>query len=699
MAYDLQSVLTAISSDKMLTLSAASFVEKRTKSASDLLNAAESVMADEATASGLVGAIPVSFPSLNKDGGYSVINSVDFLNALENDQESMISNGKEFDVDVVLEDLTTSIAGSYAAAEALRTVSESYAKEDNSASLISNFTSRLQLKFSGLTPAASNYGYIFLETLSSQSLTARDKVMAIFSVLGVNETQSYNGVGVPSSTFNDITGSNVWTAWGAEVASSNVVTTVVNAGKNVINGLGKITTAALSPLYKKVKKVVNVYTTVQDSFKSDKDGNFNGFSDYGTTFKLAKVTFNYTDPLVTILDWTKYYVKLIANDINAVVTDDILSNLQIIDPTATTIEEGVDHLWSSYSTSHLTRSGEILVDLIAVQDIIYSIEYPNASFFDKLSADRYLVFELPGSQVYCWLVGSDVYIDFQWKIIGKANLPGVTSTDPGAWLEAIAAMKYNDVDAIDTDVKMYDAIKDAKLATITYLWWSAIYTGRIDQQTYMDYAEQVGYAFTKSGYTPLSSPPSVNNLDLAKLLSGSADGSFITDSTSNSTRFDIFENMLFMLFGQMTSGQYYASYYYSSSQDIGKYQVMTDAALADYVTYALVGAVIAAVSIAALKGIMLLAKKAWIMGQYANTVTFNAISTGNATPENLNLLYKLSRRANRFGLIATGLSGSTSSLLTMSAAASNSSIINGILGNGNTISGGKSIYDVYKTIK
>jgi hypothetical protein len=712
-----QKLLSQVASEGMMALSVASYMEKRVEKAANLVTALTSVLSEaESVADVLLNNLPKNILVTDVDGNYKQILSEALLTAAERGEDVFIQAGSVFDVDQCVEEISSSVAGGYAAAEAFRTLAQSYMNNGDVTALISDYRSRVELRFSGLTSAAASYGYLFLDILSSRSMSIVDKIHAVLNTLGVYDTSNYSGIGKPRSGFLDITGVNVWTAFAADVLGINVVDTVINAGKKIVQGVGKVVSSVLpflKGIHNKVKKVVKVYTAQLDSFKSDDDGEFNGFSDYGTTLKLANSTFDNPYGVDTILEATKHYGALIHAAVlgdeyyipsHASIVDIFHEYLPSLDPFAS-ITECVDRLYQDLAVPASIsnqRTGAILHDLRLIKDYAYSRFYPDRAFFDKLSSDKYLVFETIGAEVYCWRDSSDVYIRFNWKPI---------SVDPASfvfddtkfisgqidWEPMLATIKASEVKP-DTDSDMIDYIEYAKRWNslyMTYLAYAHGYTMTGNPQADADgIYSRIG---TSSSYPgSYSSNDPYDNLRLARFLSGSADGECIVRDL---TQLDTFTSGMLSLFKSMTSDEYYAAYYYSSAMRQGKYEVMTDSQLSNMVTYLIIGVTAVIGGFFALKAFTALRAKAFALKAKAESHAWALSLLGVGEPSDYVELYKMSRKANRLAIITGALTGSVSTLFTIGSSSSALLNSNGILNVGSNIKGGRSINDVYNLIK
>jgi hypothetical protein len=643
------------------------------------------------------------------NGNYKQVSTASLVTAAGFGEDSFIYGGSTFDVDQCVDEVSSSVAGGYAAAEAFKTLAQSYLNNGDVTALISDYRSRVELRFSGLTSAAASYGYLFLDTLASRSKSITEKIYAILEVLGVYETTSYNGIGKPRSGFMDITGVNVWTAFAADVIEMGVVRTIVSAGKKIVNGIGKIVSSIFGGIYNKVKKTVKVYTAVLDSFKSDDDGEFNGFSDYGTTLKLPNATFDNPYGTDTIMDAVKHFGALFLGDDTYIpdhadifgIFREYLSGIGENSTITDCVDMLYDQLAVPSSISDL-RTGSILTDLRLIKDFAYSILYPDRTFFDKLSPDRYLVFETIGAEVYAWRDGSDVYIRFNWKPISvdpddfdfdeDEFISGQTDWEP-----MIATIKATEVKPT-TDAAMITYIEYAKrwnALYITYLAYAHGYTMTSDPLA--DANTMYSRIGTSSPYPGnYSSNDPYDNLRLARFLSGSSDGTCIVRNVS---ALDVFTSGMLSLFKSMTSGEYYAAYYYSSSMQQGKYEVTTDSDLSHFVAYLIIGAAAITAGFFALKAFTLLRARAFALKAKAESNAWALSLLGIGTPADYTELYKMSRKANRLAIIASALTGSISTLFTIGSSSSALLNSNGILNASSNIKGGKSINDVYNLIK
>jgi hypothetical protein len=465
----------------------------------------------------------------------------------------------------------------------------------------------------------------------------------------------------------------------------------------------------LGGLYNKVKKAVKVYLGVLDSFKSDDDGEFNGFSDYGTTLKLTNATFSNPYGLDTITEAAKHFGALILNDEDYIPTAtnivgifrEYISGLGASSSITDCIDALYAHL-SVPSSISSQRTGAILSDLKLIEDYAYSHLFPNRAFFDKLSSDRYLVFETIGAEVYSWLDGSDVYIRFNWKPI---SIRPVTYgfnwvklvTGEADWGPVIATIKAAEVNP-ESDADMIDYIEYAKRWNgiyMTYLAYAHGYVMSGDPNTdAFNMYRSIGTRPTYSGDYTSTDP--YDNLRLARFLSGSSDGSFIVKDL---TQQDAFTDGMLSLFEAMTSGEYYAAYYYSSTMQQGKYEVMTDSQLSNITTYTIIGVAAVVAGFFALKAFTALRVRAFTLKAKAESGAWTLARLGTGTPDDYAKLYKMSRKANRLSIIASALTGSVSTLFTIGSSSSSLLNSNGILNVGSNIKGGKSINDVYALIK
>jgi hypothetical protein len=706
MSNTVQDVLSQVASERMMALSAASFIEKRVEKAANLVSALTSVLSEEASMQDVLqNNLPANILLTDVEGDYKQIPTDVLITAAEQDEDEFLHDGSHFDVDQCVDEISSSVAGGYAAVEAFKTLAQSYLNNGDVTALISDYRSRVELRFSGLTSAAASYGYLFIDTLASKSMSVVDKIHTIMDMLGVFNTSSYAGIGKPQSGFMDITGVNVWTAFAADVIESNIVSTVVSAGKKIANGIGKVISSVFGSLYNKVKKIAKVYTAILDSFKSDDEGEFNGFSDYGTTLKITKATFSNPYGTDTIVDAVKHFGALILNDdqytpdatdIVGIFTEYLLDLSD-----SPSIMDCVDALYTHLSVpSSISdqRTGSILSDLKLIEEYAYSKLYPHKAFFDKLSTDRYLVFETIGAEVYAWVDGSDVYMRFNWRPISvdpdDFNWIGLI-TGQVDWSPIMATIKASEVNP-QSDAEMIDYIYHAK-------FWNAVYI------TYLCYAlgntlgnnPQLDAIYVRNNIgnpNPgnYSSSDPYDNLRLARFLAGSADGTcLIKDLTED----NILTHGMLSLFETMTSGEYYAAYYYSSAMQQGKFEVKTDSELSSMVTYAIIGVVAVVAGFFALKAFTALRARSFALKAKAESHAWALALLGEGEPADYVELYKMSRRANRLSIIAGALTGSISTLFTIGSSSSSLMSSNGILNVGSSIKGGKSINDVYALIK
>jgi hypothetical protein len=685
-------------------------MEKRIEKAANLVSALTSVLSEEQSfLDVLQNDLPVNILLTDIDGNYRQVSVKSFITAAELGDDLFVDEGSTFDVDQCVDELSSSLAGGYAAVEALKTLAQSYLNKGDVTALISDYRSRIELRFSGLTSAAASYGYLFIDILSSKSMSIVDKIRSILDVFGVFSNANYNGIGKPKSGFMDITGVNVWTAFAADIVEINLAATVVKACEKIASGIGKVVNSVFGNLYKKVKKTVKVFTAVLDSFKSDDEGEFNGFSDYGTTLKLTNATFHNPYTTNTIVDAVKHYGALILNDDGYVPTAtnvvgifrEYLSELD----ESSSITDCIDALYARLSVPSSIanrRTGAILSDLKLIEDYAYSHLFPNRAFFDKLSSDRYLVFETPGAEVYSWRDGSDIYIRFNWKpapIEFLAFKYHYFDHLPGdyLWGEYIPFIKSKEINP-SSDAVMIDHIHCAKILNAAYLTYLARALGYTMTGDFENDAKAMYDSIGTSGPYPgdyLSGDP-YNNLRLARFLSGSADGTCIVKDLTDG---DIFTSGMLALFEAMTSGEYYAAYYYSYAMNQGKYEVRTDSELSNFVVYALGVISIAIASFFALKAFTALRARAFTLKVKAESEAWALSLLDIGEPADYTRLYKMTRKANRLAIIASALTGSISTLFTIGSSASSLLNSNGILNAGSSIKGGKSINDVYALIK
>jgi len=707
MSNAIQDVLSQVSSERMMALSAASYMEKRIEKAANLVSALTSVLSEEASAQDVLqNVLPVNVLLTDVEGNYKQIPTDVLITAADLDEDEFLHEGTNFDVDQCVDEIASSVAGGYAAVEAFKTLAQSYLNNGDVTALISDYRSRVELRFSGLTSAAASYGYLFIDTLASKSMSVVDKIRTIMDMLGVFTTSNYDGIGKPRSGFMDITGVNVWTAFAADVIESNIVSTVVSAGRKIANGIGKVISSVFSGLYNKVKKVAKVYTAILDSFKSDDEGEFNGFSDYGTTLKLTKATFSNPYGTDTIVDAVKHFGALILGDdqYTPMATDIVGIFAEYIPEldASSSITDCIDALYVYLSVPSVIsdqRTGAILNDLKLIEEYAYSKLYPHKAFFDKLSSDRYLVFETVGAEVYAWVDGSDVYVRFNWRPISvdpsDFNWIGLI-TGQADWSPVLATIKASEVNP-QSDAAMIDYIYYAKFWNaiyITYLCYALGNTlGAHPQLDAIYMRDNIGNPSYPGDYS--SSDP-YDNKRLARFLTGSADGTCVVKDL---TEDDVLTHGMLSLFETMTSGEYYAAYYHSSAMQQGKYEVRTDSELSNMVTYVIIGVVAVVAGFFALKAFTALRARAFALKAKAESHAWALALLGEGEPSDYLKLYKMSRRANRLSIIAGALTGSISTLFTIGSSSSALMNSNGILNVGGSIKGGKSINDVYSLIK
>jgi hypothetical protein len=599
------------------------------------------------------------------------------------------------------------VAGGYAAVEALKTLAQSYMNNGDVTALISDYRSRVELRFSGITSAAASYGYIFADILASKSMSVIDKIHSVLDVFGVFDTASYSGIGKPKSRFCDITGVNVWTAFAADVIANNPIVTMVKAGEKIINGIGKVVSSVFGSVFNKVKKVAKVYTTVLDSFKSDDDGEFNGFSDYGTTLKFPRAVFSNPYDTGTIMDAAKYFgVLVLGNENYTPASNNIIGVFSEYLPgldESSTFTDCVDALYAHLSVPSPIadqRKGTVLGDLRLIEEYAYSRLYPSYAFFDKLSHDKYLVFETIGAEVYAWLDGSDAYMQFNWKPISvdytDFDWEGLI-TGQANWGPVITMIKTSEVKPT-SDATMVDYIEYAKRWNAIYLTYLAYAHGEAVYGSPLYDAHAIyGSLRTHPSYPgDYSSQDPYDNLRLARFLSGSANGTCIVKDL---TKKDMLTLALLPLFQAMTSGEYYAAYYYSSAMQKGKYEVTTDSELSNMVTYAIIGVTAVVAGFFALKAFTALRARAFALKAKAESSAWALSLLGEGSQADYTKLYKMSRKANRLTIIASALTGSISTLFTIGSSSSALLNSNGILNVGSNVKSGKSINDVYALIK
>jgi hypothetical protein len=407
------------------------------------------------------------------------------------------------------------------------------------------------------------------------------------------------------------------------------------------------------------------------------------------------------------MEAAKYFGALILGDEDyAPVSNDIIGifgeYLDEVDQSSS-VTDCVDALYAYLSIPSFIanqRTGAILHDLKLIEEYAYAHLYPSHAFFDKLSSDKYLVFETIGAEVYAWLDGSDAYLRFNWKPISVdyddfdwADL--ITGQDD--WGPVLTAIKTSEVNPAN-DAAMIDYIENAKRWNAIYLTYLAYAHGhQVYGSPLYDAAAVYGSIGTHPSYQgDYSSTDSYDNLRLARFLSGSANGTCIVKDITNN---DMFTLCILQLFETMTSGEYYSAYYYSSAMNRGKYEVITDSKLASMATYVIVGVAAVVAGFFALKAIAALKVKAFTLKAKAEAGAWTLSMYGVGTKADYAKFYKMSRKANRLTIIASALTGSISTLSTLGSSSSALLNSNGILNVGDSIKGGKSVNDVYALIK
>jgi hypothetical protein len=244
---------------------------------------------------------------------------------------------------------------------------------------------------------------------------------------------------------------------------------------------------------------------------------------------------------------------------------------------------------------------------------------------------------------------------------------------------------------------MIDYIYYAKFWNAIYITYLCYALGNtLHQHPQLDAIYMRGNIGNPSYRGDYSSSDPYDNLRLARFLTGSADGTCIVKDL---TEDNILTHGMLSLFETMTSGEYYATYYYSSTMQQGKYEVRTDSELSNMVTYVIIGVAAVVAGFYALKAFTALRARAFSLKAKAESHAWALALLGEGEPSDYTKLYKMSRKANRLSIIASALTGSISTLFTIGSSSSSLMNSNGILNVGSSIKGGKSINDVYALIK
>jgi hypothetical protein len=674
----IQNVLTAVASDKLMVASAASYLEKRISTATTILNDLEALLSEEIDLPDVEVDLDVNIP-VNVDGQMLLAQVGDLYEAAVSDLDEFISDNNIFNYDEVVQQLSDSVAAGYAAVEAVRSLGD-VSNNSNISDIITNFRSRIELRFAGLSDTAAAYGYLFLDALSDPHMPIKDKIATLLNMIGIGQAREYNGIGVPTCSFTDITGANVFTAFGAEIRDLNVTGVIRKVGEKIWSGLGKIVDSVFPQILNTAKKTWKAITGTWDAFKSSNEGSFPGFTDYGTTFKLP-LHLGYTthrkDTLQGILQ-ALYYIIYDQDPINKDifnVADSVAKTVNASYTSDGTIEKAVRAAVSAYDTYYQDLG--MLPNLQNIYDKLLVDKKPLVNIVDHLSETQYTVFETPGSHIYVWIANGYVYFKFYWiPILNAHGLnyleiwdPLLKADDIAEFLPAIAAWKTNGYGEFDSDAKVNLGIRNAKIITVKYL--CMLYAGVHDPVSFFTAELILKNLFRQAGS---DSADDVNNLQLAQNLTSNLDGSTI-DLSGDPIR-NWLGSIIVTALGYSMGDQYYAAYYRTNSTPIGQYNVIYDKELASLMSNIVIATVAIIAATASIIAVKKLSRRAYMMKARADAMTRKVASDPDATTSDFKRAYRMNRKAQKLQALVSKFSGSTKSMVSISASATESLLTN-----------------------
>lgn len=684
MDQDLQNALTATASDKLITASVGSYLDARTSTAATMLNDLEGLLSEEIDITNVETDLETAIP-VQKDGEMLLVNANDLFNAAINDSDEFISNGVTFNYDDVTQQLAESIAAGYAAGEAVRSLGE-VSNGSNITDIVSNFRSRMELKFAGLSDTAAGYGYLFIDALSDPHMPIKDKVTTLLNMIGIEQAQTYDGIGVPTSSFTDITGATVMTAFGAEVKDANVIGVVKKVGLKIWAGLGKIVNSVAPGIIETAKKTWKAIDGTWNAFKSSSEGVFPGFTDYGTTFKrtLQSISVPYGKTTLQDILLALHYITFDGDPIGVDiknVADLIADEVNISYTSDGTIETAVKAIVNRYGIYNSVFG--MLYNLQTIYDEIMVIRRPLAGIVDHLSENQYTVFETPASHIYVWIAEGYVYFKFYWIPILNPHecinypawSPFVGADQITDFMTGIAAWKTNGYGEFENDIKINLGLWNAKVITARYL--GVLFAGVNGGVSNNALLGIIVNLFNESiTYTERN----VNNLELAQQLTSNTNGSVI--DLSIGTEHVLLGDLIITSLGYSMGENYYAAYYQTNSTPIGQYNVIYDSDLANTMTNIVIAVAVVIAATASIIAIKKLSKRAYAMKTKADSSAWALAANPDASLSDIGVFYSRSRKADRLQSLIGTFSGSLKSAVSMSGSATKlflaSSMANGV---------------------
>jgi hypothetical protein len=658
--------------------SAASYLEKRISTATTILNDLEALLSEEIDLPDVEVDLDVNIP-VNVDGQMLLAQAGDLYEAAVSDLDEFISNNNIFNYDEVVQQLSDSVAAGYAAVEAVRSLGD-VSNNSNISDIITNFRSRIELRFAGLSDTAAAYGYLFLDALSDPHMPIKDKIATLLNMIGIGQAREYNGIGVPTCSFTDITGANVFTAFGAEIRDLNVTGVIRKVGEKIWSGLGRIVESITPQILNTAKKTWKAITGTWDAFKSSEEGTLPGFTDYGTTFKLP-IQSAYTpytrDTLQGILLALHYIIfdqdpvdRDIFNIANSVADEVNMS--YIPDGTILSAVKAIVNVYGTYR-----QDLGMLLNLQNIYDEVLTRKKPLVNIVDHLSETQYTVFETPTSHIYVWIADGYVYFKFYWiPVLNPHGLTNFYSYDPifevddiTVFLPAITAWKTNGYGEFDSDAKINLGIWNAKVITVKYL--CMLYAGANHP-----ISQSVAISILRTLFNEDISNPgrNVTNLQLAQQLTSNSDGSPISLSGDGARGY--LGSILVTALGYSMDEQYYAAYHRTNSTPTGQYNVIYDSELADVVANIVIATVAAIAVTASIIAIKKLSRRAYMMKARADAMTRKVASDPDATASDFKRAYRMNRKAQKLQALVSKFSGSTKSMVSISASATESLLTN-----------------------
>jgi hypothetical protein len=772
----LNNLITSFTSDSLLLESVADYFSSLVENSNEVLSVMSDVMEHAGDSNWEIPDVSNLATSTVINGKLIPIDVNTLLHNMRDDiheyEEVFDGNTYTITVDDVIDQLGGSIKSNRVIVEAMNVLSN--CPDGSYSEILGAFTDAIALNVGEINDDMQSVAMSIARTVTKKGMSVGDRVRAILEFIGIYNIDSEADdpdIGIPDSELTDITGTNIITAWFNAFPETlrEVGAWIKDTAEKLLHLLrGIVQTFVGSSVYRSITKFVTTMLGQSDSF-SFVSGAEDGLSigNYGRYWRLISSDFdtpwvhdNSTihGVLSTILnaaypdthhDYSLWTITQIANEILDVIsTPDYYQQTTPLGRTIKAERAAWPKLVGSWADVYY--DGEYKDTLLGLAYRIYrkiafrrygfaGLSKPDdfsiltllnyalgaildeihlndvKGYTDKVVSNNYLKIDLPGSVLYFWLVGADIYCTrrvipigyysnfdsynaiysdlktrFGWVQSGSTWDPWGIFTQTFHPEKCRSMMDFlrstNDI-YIDSDKKMMKAVFAAHVLDSMYL--SVINQYMTDPsfdpnedlpsitQYSLNNGESKAFEFLTGvsrkawldAYGSLDDNFKITNLTLAKAI-GCAGSTVDVKTQVSEAKFLL--NLLLLC----TRSDQFIPYVHTGVIAVGRYRIATDSELANIFTKVIEVTIIIFSTLALFKLMGKLKRKARYLRTKADATAWTQVLVGTYTKADAALQNKLHRRARLCEKISQAMFGAIGKAVesvkttTMSAVAS-----------------------------